>query len=152
MQECKLELIEPKKAQCTKCKKKIAIPEGVDLSTIISHCKKTSFIKKIKKYGTAVKKWVDAGKPLRTDEEIVRIYDEICVPCEHFKEDSCGLCGCRLKRDVANATNKIAMATEECPINKWGPVTDESKIRITPEAPVPPVPDTPKKGGCGCGG
>lgn len=62
--------------------------------------------------------WIKAGKPLRGDEEIKRIFTEHCLPCEHFNKKSeklgvCGLCGCRLKPKGVNL-NKLAWSTTKC--------------------------------------
>jgi len=61
-----------------------------------------------------------AGRPLRTEEEIAEIYDEQCSPCEYFDNDSCGLCGCHVRRE-GTTLNKLAWGTEKCPDDppKW---------------------------------
>jgi hypothetical protein len=46
---------------------------------------------------------------------------KICNACEHFKDNSCLLCGCVVVRDK-NFNNKLAHKNHSCPINKWGPV------------------------------
>lgn len=45
----------------------------------------------------------------------------ICSTCEHFRDNSCLLCGCVIVRDK-NFNNKLAHKDANCPINKWGPV------------------------------
>jgi hypothetical protein len=45
----------------------------------------------------------------------------ICNSCEHFKENACMLCGCKIVRE-ANYQNKLAHRNASCPINKWGPI------------------------------
>lgn len=47
----------------------------------------------------------------------------ICHKCEHFKDNSCLLCGCVVVRDK-NFNNKLAHKRHACPINKWGPIID----------------------------
>lgn len=47
----------------------------------------------------------------------------ICNACEHFKDNSCLLCGCVVIRDK-NFNNKLAHKRHSCPINKWGPILD----------------------------
>ena len=64
------------------------------------------------------KRWIQSGRLLRTDERIEEIYDEYCAPCEHFNKDTCGVCGCRIKRK-GTFLNKLAWATTECPVQKW---------------------------------
>lgn len=49
---------------------------------------------------------------------------KICSSCEHFKDNSCLLCGCVVVRDK-NFNNKLAHKNHSCPINKWGPIIDE---------------------------
>lgn len=48
---------------------------------------------------------------------------EICNKCEHYQDNACLLCGCRVVRDL-NYQNKLAHRNASCPINKWGPITD----------------------------
>lgn len=80
-------------------------------------------ISMIKRYMDAHTKWVKAGKPLRSSQEIKDIY-AICENCQHFRKDlfgsRCGICNCRL-HDTRKQLNKIAMATESCPDTppKW---------------------------------
>jgi hypothetical protein len=59
---------------------------------------------------------------LCTKEEIDQRLS-ICQGCEHFKDNSCLLCGCVVVRD-ANFNNKLAHKRHSCPINKWGPIID----------------------------
>jgi hypothetical protein len=47
---------------------------------------------------------------------------KICNTCEHFKNNSCLLCGCTVVRD-ANHKNKLAHRNQSCPVNKWGPIS-----------------------------
>ena len=75
--------------------------------------------KKIKNYTKATKRWIKKGSTKRTDEEVNHIYDDICKPCQHFVKKSCKLCGCKVSKSKSGLTNKIRMATENCPIKKW---------------------------------
>jgi len=72
------------------------------------------------RYWQARNRWVKAGKPNRTLEEIRDIYVNLCSVCDAFDHDMCGLCGCRLKRDTLSL-NKLAWSTEQCPMipPKW---------------------------------
>lgn len=74
-------------------------------------------------YGKAVTRWLAAGRPTRSDEEVREIFEVHCKPCEHFDEraESCALCGCRVAASGAPLRNKLRMATEHCPLNppKW---------------------------------
>lgn len=108
------------------------------------------FWSKIHRYQLARQKWNEHGGPLRTKQEIASIYNDICKPCEHFENGSCGVCGCRLALD-RTSLNKIAMATEKCPIGKWPakiepshPPVEVQKMKEAPKAEQ-------KKKGCGCG-
>lgn len=71
-----------------------------------------------KRYTLERKKWVNAGKPLRSPEEIERIF-RICQACPFFFAESsasgsCNICGCQIKRR-GKLMNKAAWATTECP-------------------------------------
>jgi len=72
-------------------------------------------------YATAVARWMAAGRPERSQAEVDRIYHTLCVRCEHITEtgDQCRKCGCRLSTDRPALLNKIKMATEHCPLDKW---------------------------------
>lgn len=72
------------------------------------------------RYTSAVARWIAAGKPKRTQEEIDHLFT-ICQACEHFsqKASACRECGCRINRNQRAMGNKLAMATEHCPIKKW---------------------------------
>jgi hypothetical protein len=58
----------------------------------------------------------------------------ICNPCEHRDpiKDECKLCGCHLSGLILN---KLRVATEACPVGKWGPEpeTPESKVEDLPD-------------------
>jgi len=93
--------------------------------------------KRLQRYSLAVKRWIAAGRPVRSDEEVARIHTECCVPCTHYNptKQACGVCGCNVRADgedllskVAGALfgkvsqalfNKIKMATTDCPRGKW---------------------------------
>lgn len=80
-------------------------------------------VRKVVSVADAMGRWHAAGKPKRTPEEIARIFDDICRQCEHYEGDTaaghCRMCGCQLRRS-GGLLNKIEMATEECPMGKWG--------------------------------
>lgn len=46
---------------------------------------------------------------------------QICSTCEHYRDNSCLLCGCVIVREN-NFNNKLAHKSASCPINKWGPI------------------------------
>jgi len=81
-----------------------------------------SFFARIAAYSAAIVKWIEAGRPTRSQEQIDAILAEHCnppVPCEHFRDGTCKQCGCAISRSPAALRNKLAMATESCPIAKW---------------------------------
>lgn len=73
------------------------------------------------RYTRALSRWIKAGRPIREDAEIERIFETCCKPCEAYdvKSSSCCYCGCRVNLAKVGPLNKIAMATEECHLNKW---------------------------------
>lgn len=71
-----------------------------------------------KRYTKEREVWVNAGKPLRSPEEIERIFT-ICSACPFFfakssASGSCSICGCQIKKR-GKLMNKAAWATTECP-------------------------------------
>lgn len=80
-----------------------------------------SLPRQIWSYTTALARWEAAGRPKRTTDDVKAIYDEHCTPCEHFdpEKQSCRKCGCKVRRSGRAMQNKIAMATEHCPMKKW---------------------------------
>jgi hypothetical protein len=126
---------------------------------------KKNLMAKVERFSEARDKWKDAGKPVRTDEEIFRIYHEVCKECEYFDNDKCGICGCRLK-PKGHMLNKIAWATEKCPLDppKWiaeieleepeeskEPEPAESNQTSLPQNRVRKRPPRKERRGCGCG-
>lgn len=71
-----------------------------------------------KRYVTAVARWMAAGSPVREDSEVDRIF-AICLGCEHYNGKSCQVCSCRVNKSQTALLNKIRMATEKCPKEKW---------------------------------
>ena len=80
------------------------------------------------RYLTAREKWVAAGKPQRTKDEVAQVF-EICSgkvsgePCEMFQWHNkrlnlgrCKKCGCQL--NLGKALNKLHWATEQCPLRR----------------------------------
>ena len=72
-------------------------------------------------YVRALSRWIKAGRPVRTDEEIRYIHDVFCIPCERYdsKGKTCQCCGCKVNISSVPLANKIAMTTERCPLEKW---------------------------------
>lgn len=78
-------------------------------------------VKRILTYTQAVAEWIAAGRPERSDEDVQHIYKELCEPCSWRKRrsDICRGCGCRVAAYGMAITNKIKMATQHCPREKW---------------------------------
>ena len=74
-----------------------------------------------KRYIKEERKWKEAGKPIRSAEEIERIHS-ICSKCPLFNKgggwlpgyDKCSICQCNLHSKYTTM-NKIAWATTNCP-------------------------------------
>lgn len=77
-----------------------------------------SFLTKVKNFASAAVSHVAAGMPMASDAEIIRRHD-ICLTCEHLRNDACNLCGCPVSR-VAGYVSKLSWADQECPAGKWG--------------------------------
>ena len=68
-------------------------------------------------FAQAMTRWSLAGMPRRTQEEI----DErlaICQSCEFLQNNHCTKCGCACI-EKNRLMNKLALATESCPIGRW---------------------------------
>lgn len=82
-------------------------------------------------FAAAVKRWIEAGRPERSDQHVREIFDEYCTPCQYNRDGRCKACGCQIRGDepalakllsfvgARSLTNKIRMATEHCPLWKW---------------------------------
>ena len=73
-------------------------------------------------YKEALIRWWKAGKPVRTQEEVARLH-KLCTdePCEWYDEDAgrCKGCGCKVSVSSIAVANKLKMATEHCPQEKF---------------------------------
>jgi hypothetical protein len=75
-------------------------------------------------WAKAVTGWVAAGRPERSEEEVVRIYQTVCAGtpvCDWFNlvKQTCNGCGCRVAAGGSALVNKIKMATQHCPRGRW---------------------------------
>lgn len=71
-------------------------------------------------FASSTAKWVAAGRPVRSDDEVAAILEQICQPCEFFNDrGSCSKCGCKVSKSESGFLNKLRRATEFCPIGKW---------------------------------
>lgn len=82
-------------------------------------------------YLSARDRWLSAGSPMRPTEERERLL-EVCQVCPKYEDKPamlglsggrCGVCKCGLvvERDILN---KLAWATEDCPLGYWSPQTE----------------------------
>ena len=71
------------------------------------------------RYTRALSRWIKAGRPVRSEADIEWIYEMYCKPCEVYENGKCDHCGCAVNLLRSATQNKIAMATEECPLGKW---------------------------------
>jgi len=80
-----------------------------------------SLPKRILTYAQAVAEWIAAGSPERSDKEVQDIYDDLCKSCSWLDDQSgiCRGCGCHVADFGMAITNKIKMATQHCPREKW---------------------------------
>lgn len=89
-----------------------------------------STARKIATFASAVKRWIAAGSPTRSDSEVERIVSLACHHCPLFNGSICTHrnCGCRIQtpkqerkewtiRGILSKSlqNKARMATEDCP-------------------------------------
>ena len=68
-------------------------------------------------FASAMFRWASSGMPRRTQAEI----DErlaICQICPHLVDNHCQVCGCPCV-ETNQLINKLALATEACPLGKW---------------------------------
>jgi len=76
-------------------------------------------------YKEALLKWQRAGRPTRSEEEVKRIHETLCnppgEPCAWYDSEKkrCKGCGCKVSTSSMAVLNKIKMATEHCPLEKW---------------------------------
>ena len=76
---------------------------------------------KIVHYVGAVRRWVAKGRPSRSKEEIEKLFKENCEKCDRYDPatHSCKNCGCAVTLSVTPLANKLAMATEVCPLGRF---------------------------------
>lgn len=81
----------------------------------------TSLLQKAASFVSAEVLWFSYGRPFRSAHDFNHIYYKVCRPCEHFANDACRVCGCRIVPNEQSWFNKISMATTNCPLPepKW---------------------------------
>ncbi|GEM_PF-2380713 len=123
---CDLEPIAPTDYRCRVCGREY---RGITHPPLRVACKGLApadspplpgIIKRAGRYTKAVSKWIAAGRPTRTQEEI----DErlaVCQKCPFYnaKHKACSECGCNVNSQAEGLSNKLAMATEQCPKGYW---------------------------------
>jgi len=75
-----------------------------------------------KNYFGAIRRWVAKGRPTRTQEEIDDLFEKHCGnDCERYDKEkhACKSCGCNISSDASPLGNKLAMATEHCPLGRF---------------------------------
>lgn len=104
----------------------------------------------VKRYVSAVARWVAAGRPVRTDDEVDQILADHCRGCRWFSDHRCthASCGCQVRSVEdekvpvlswlvpAAMLNKLRMATEKCPEEKWGVQKVDVVVLLTAANPL----------------
>jgi hypothetical protein len=118
---------------------------------------KPGIIQRGMSYLSSRREWVDAGKPMRPEDKVKKIFEVKCKVCKHYNGSSCNVCGCFVN-DGMNV-NKIAWATTECPDDppQWGKEKVLAPAKRLEQEPRNPPPQPKKKAQkrkkkpCGCG-
>lgn len=95
-----------------------AAPEALDPKTGAGQ--PPGLVRQAVHYTIALGKWVIHGMPTRPIAEIERIL-AVCQACDRYNSATqrCRYCGCKANDAGQAWVNKIAMATEKCPLRKW---------------------------------
>lgn len=80
-----------------------------------------TFGEKVINYFGAVRRWVAMGRPTRTPEEIEQLFNEHCKGCDMYDKEkhACKSCGCNIAPVGTPLDNKLAMASEHCPLGRF---------------------------------
>lgn len=73
-------------------------------------------------YLTSIRRWVAQGQPMRTAEEIEKLFAEHCANCERYDKEShgCKTCGCSVSATTMEPLdNKLRMGSEHCPLGRF---------------------------------
>lgn len=98
---------------------------GMDVNTeICNRCNEevrevtASTLDALQNYYGAVRNWIFHGRPVRSKERQQEIFDQFCSKCEKYdpEKHACKVCGCKVAAGGAALKNKLAMATEGCPL------------------------------------
>ncbi len=108
--------------ECSRCPQHsnlLSVKDGE--SKEIVPMKAPNLLTRVNNYQMAVRKWIAAGRPSRTQEAIDNIRTTFCAKCDWRDpmKDICKGCGCPVTTSGYPLLNKIAMATENCPKKLW---------------------------------
>ena len=111
----------PRPCQCGSCRLCHLATHDIRYQVLWGVPLNQSLLARASRYASAAVTWLLAGRPVRSDEEVSRIYAQVCGPCDAFLPDkgTCGVCGCRVNKSRAGLVNKIRQATQHCPRKKW---------------------------------
>ncbi len=104
--------------QCEKCG---AVYKNITVLPLHCSCQhKPSLPERVVNYAAAWTRWALRGMPTR-DENQIRELLSICIQCDQYdaQGEACNACGCCTNKRTQGWANKIAMATEHCPLQKW---------------------------------
>lgn len=91
-------------------------------------------LQQVTNYQRAIRRWMKAGRPERSEAEALAIFEGHCQSCDMLNKGTCTHkeCGCTVRGTSstlvkighamgvpAALTNKLRMATESCPLGKW---------------------------------
>jgi hypothetical protein len=76
---------------------------------------------KVQNYFGAIRRWYALGKPTRNKEEIEKLFEENCNGCDRYdpEKHACKNCGCSVSTKSSPLANKLAMASEHCPLGRF---------------------------------
>ncbi len=107
--------------RCTTCGRLYADVRRLPLrvrcpGTDAQHPPAPSLVRRAWNYAAAVSRWIAAGRPTRTPEQIAERL-ATCQACPHFNaaRRTCRKCGCCVSVIADALANKLAMGTEVCP-------------------------------------
>lgn len=76
-------------------------------------------------FASAMARWISHGAPVCTREQIER-RSAICQACPLLKNDYCTHPNCGCNCGMGTLISKLAVATEKCPMDKWGVETGKN--------------------------
>lgn len=74
----------------------------------------------VKNYAKAAAQHAASGRVSRSDDEVENLL-KICTACEFYnlEKERCSVCGCKCSRGKITWLNKLRMASQHCPKEKW---------------------------------